>query len=262
MAKGKVLTVKAATRAASRSDSERNVASGPDGTEELSWEHVLQAAGLSRDGARDQSRADFVYDAIRSAIRVGLLGGGKRVREEEVAEGLGVSRTPVREALWRLQSSGLLELAHGKGLSVSVISRRQFLELFDMREVLEGAAARFAAQHASESEVSRLQKLLADSLLYESDPLKMAALNRVFHHAIYDAAHNRYLLGSLREVYDSMALLGKTTYSIPGRARGAYEEHLLIVEAILARDPAKADHAARAHVAMARQARLEIIDAA
>jgi DNA-binding GntR family transcriptional regulator len=258
LAKEKASTAKKAARSLGSSANGRGGNPAPQ-SDELSWARVLELANLSRDGSR--SRADFVYEAIRSAIQVGFLVRGKRVREEDVAEGLGVSRTPVREALWRLQSSGLLELAYGKGLSVSVISRRQVLELFDMREVLEGAAARFAAQHASESEVLRLRNLVAESLTLENDPLKTTALNRVFHHAIYDAAHNSYLLGSLENVYDSMALLGKTTYSMKGRARSAYEEHLLIVEAIMRRDPDGADRAARAHIAMARQARLEIIDA-
>jgi DNA-binding GntR family transcriptional regulator len=231
-----------------------------DSVNSLSWVRSLQAIGAPKEGARDQSRSDFVYEAIRSAIQTGQLGRGERVREEEVAEVLGVSRTPVREALRRLQASGLLEISHRRGLSVSVISRRKVLELFDMLEVLEGAAARFAAQHASESELLLLRRLLSESLAVEDDPLKTTHLNRVFHHAIYDAAHNRYLLGSLGEVYDSMALLGKTTYVIKGRARSAHEEHVAIVEAIAARDPEKADQAARAHVIKAKQARLEIID--
>jgi DNA-binding GntR family transcriptional regulator len=231
-----------------------------DGLDALSWIRNLQVIGVPREGTRDQSRANFVYEAIRSAIQTGELGRGERVREEEVAEVLGVSRTPVREALRRLQASGLLEISHRRGLSVSIVGRRQVLELFDIREVLEGAAARFAAQHASESEILLLRRLLSESLAVEEDPLKTTHLNRVFHHAIYDAAHNRYLLGSLGEVYDSMALLGKTTYVIKGRARSAHEEHVVIVEAIAARDPEKADQAARMHVAMAKQARLEIID--
>jgi DNA-binding GntR family transcriptional regulator len=234
--------------------------SAPDGIDALSWIRSLQVMGISQEGDRDQSRADFVYEAIRSAIQTGQLGRGKRVREEEVAEILGVSRTPVREALRRLQTSGLLEISHRRGLSVSIIGRRQVLELFDMREVLEGAAARFAAQHASDSEILLLRRLLSESLAVEDDPLKTTHLNRVFHHAIYDAAHNIYLIGSLGEVYDSMALLGKTTYAIKGRSRSAHEEHVVIVEAIAARDPEKADQSARAHVAMAKQARLEIID--
>jgi DNA-binding GntR family transcriptional regulator len=234
--------------------------SASHGIDALSRVRSLQVMGISGDSDRGQSRADFVYEAVRSAIQTGQLGRGKRVREEEVADILGVSRTPVREALRRLQASGLLEISHRRGLSVSIIGRRQVLELFDMREVLEGAAARFAAQHASESEILLLRRLLSESLTVEDDPLKTTHLNRVFHHAIYDAAHNMYLLGSLGEVYDSMALLGKTTYAIKGRARNAHEEHVVIVEAIAARDPEKADQAARAHVAMAKQARLEIID--
>ena len=93
------------------------------------------------DALRTQSRADFVYDSLRDAIWEGRFAHGERLREEEIASALGVSRTPVREALQRLQQRGLLVIGPGRGLMVAQLSKQQVFELYAMREILEGSAA-------------------------------------------------------------------------------------------------------------------------
>src|SRR3954466_7612889 len=108
---------------------------------------------------RTRSRADFVYESLRDAISDGRIAGGERVREEEVARNLGVSRTPVREALQRLQQRGILILGPGRGLVVAQLSHEQVVELYAMREILEGSAARFAAMHATADEIATLYQL-------------------------------------------------------------------------------------------------------
>src|SRR5437660_4459837 len=108
---------------------------------------------------RTRSRAEFVYESLRDAISDGRIAGGERVREEEVARNLGVSRTPVREALQRLQQRGLLVLGAGRGLVVAQLSQQQVIELYAMREILEGSAARFAARHATPAEIAILYQL-------------------------------------------------------------------------------------------------------
>ena len=121
------------------------------------------------------SRPEQVYLRLRDLIVQGLLAPGSRVVETEVASRLGVSRTPVREALQRLQQRGLLVLGSGRGLVVAHLSQQQVVELYAMREILEGSAARFAARHANELLQVRLQKdlmargralLFFDDLLY------------------------------------------------------------------------------------------------
>jgi DNA-binding GntR family transcriptional regulator len=221
-------------------------------------EMLSEAITLQKD-SRDISRADFVYQTLGMAIQSGRFRGGERVREEEIALHLRVSRTPVREALRRLQSSGLLEMAPGRGLSVPVMNRRKVIELYEVRELLEGAAARLAAQYARDSDVALLRKLLAESVSAESDATNLARINRAFHNAIYDAAHNQYLLGTVREIYASMALLGATTFSMPGRSQAAATEHRTIVDAIVARKPDKAEQAARDHIQKAKRTRLEML---
>jgi DNA-binding GntR family transcriptional regulator len=204
------------------------------------------------------SRADAVYDALRQGIRDGTYSLGARIREEEVAQALGVSRTPVREALHRLHERGLLEMAAG-GLVVTTLTRRQTSEIYAIRELLEGSAARFAAQHASPGEIETIERLATTFEKSKADAARMAAVNRQLHLAIYEASHNRYLLRMLGDLNDSLALLPGTTFSARGRAAIAQKEHRRIVEAIRKRDPDGAEAAAREHIRRAESVRLEMM---
>ena len=206
---------------------------------------------------RTRSRADFVYDSLRDAISDGRIGVGERVREEEIARNLGVSRTPVREALQRLHQRGLLVFGAGRGLLVAELSQHQVLQLYAMREILEGSAARFAAQHADATDIAilyRLQKELADA---KPDPLLLVTLNRRFHQAIYEAAHNQYLLQTLNMLHDLLALLNNATFRVPSRRAESDEEHRRIVAAIETRDPDAAEEEAREHIRQAQRTRFE-----
>ena len=98
-------------------------------------------SAINPDDLRTRSRADLVYDALRDAIWEGRFARSARVREEEVARSLGVSRTPVREALQRLQQRGLLVNRLGRGLVVAELGKREVIELYAMREILEGSAS-------------------------------------------------------------------------------------------------------------------------
>jgi DNA-binding GntR family transcriptional regulator len=206
---------------------------------------------------RTRSRADFVYGRLRDAISDGRIAGGERVREEEVARNLGVSRTPVREALQRLQQRGLLMLAAGRGLVVAQLSQQQVVELYAMREILEGSAARFAAQHATAAEIAILYELQEELKSAEGDAMRHVSLNRRFHQAIYEAAHNRYLLQTLDSLNDSFALLRSTTFRLPHRQRNSDEERRRIIAAIEQRDPDSAERAAREHIVQAQRTRFE-----
>ena len=99
------------------------------------------------------------YTAIKSAIRDGTYRPGDRLREEEVAERFGISRTPVREALARLQEKGLLEAGPGRGLSVTVLDMQRIFEIYALRLELEGIVARFASHHATDVEIENLVQL-------------------------------------------------------------------------------------------------------
>lgn len=203
------------------------------------------------------SRADFVYDSLRNAIWEGRFARSERIREEDIAKSLGVSRTPVREALQRLQQRGLLVVRPGRGFAVAQLSNKQIFDLYAMREILEGSAARFAAQHATESEIAILYQLQKQLSNEGHDLLALVTLNRRFHQHIYEATHNQYLLEMLEVLNDSMALLQNLTVLMPSRHGRSDIEHLRIVRAIEKGDQDGAEKAARHHIQQARKCRLE-----
>ena len=208
---------------------------------------------------RQTSRADQVHREILQAIRNGRYQPGERIRETEVADWLEVSRTPVREALRRLESDGLLTFESWRGVVVSDLNRQQIGELYAMREVLEGAAARMAARHIDDAEIEMLGLLLEQAEEAVDDPGRLAGINRKLHQTIYVAAHNQYLLQTLKQQENAVALLRGTTFALPGRAETAASEHRDIVEAIRNRDADASEIAARLHIANAQRARLRLI---
>ena len=214
------------------------------------------AAGAKAE-AQPGSRSLLVYQKLREAIERGDLKPGERVMEVEVAEWLKVSRTPVREALRRLESEGMLTLEPRVGLAVASISRQAMLELYVMREVLEGTAARLCARNASDFELMELEELVKREARLQDDFDALARHNRLFHEAVHRGAHNRYLEKSLSAVNDSMWLLGKSQMLLPERAKLAQTEHAELLAAIRKRDPDAAEKAARRHVRSAQQRRLK-----
>jgi DNA-binding GntR family transcriptional regulator len=212
---------------------------------------------IDAEAGRTRSRADFVYESLRDAIWDGRIGIGERVREEEIARNLGVSRTPVREALQRLHQRGLLVFGAGRGLTVASLSQHQVLQLYAMREILEGSAARFAAEHATAPEIAVLWRLQKELCKPDHDTMALVTLNRRLHQAIYEAAHNQYLIQTLSVLHDSLALLHSTTFRVPSRRLESDEEHRQIVEAIEQHNPDRAEEAARQHIRQAQRTRFE-----
>jgi DNA-binding GntR family transcriptional regulator len=205
-----------------------------------------------------ESRGEIAYAKLKEAIRAGTLTPGQRIRENEMATRLSMSRTPVREALRRLEADGLLTFAPYRGMVISELDHQAVMELYQMREVLEGTAAGLAARHASEAEIAVLRELM-DSDKTGMEPRRAAQHNRQFHGALYRAAHNRYLLKTLNVLGDAMVLLGMTTLSLTGRSDTAREEHAAIVDAIEQRDVSGAEAAARTHIGNAQRARLKLM---
>lgn len=207
-----------------------------------------------------KTRGQNAYRAILAAIRDGIYRPGDAIREEEVAARIGVSRTPVREALGRLQEQGLLEAAQGRGVAVAILSMGQIFELYAVRQEMEGLVARFAAQHATVAEIDNLARINDQFRTTVDDPQKAAEINRQFHARLYDAARNRYLKQMVEGLQETITLLPTTTFVHPGRTNTAYEEHAEIVQAIRARDTDRAETAAIQHIRRALETRLEITE--
>ncbi|MCK9381853.1 MAG: GntR family transcriptional regulator [Sulfuritalea sp.] len=204
-------------------------------------------------------RAQLAYERLVAGIQAGQLTAGSRVREADVAEWLQMSRTPVREAMRRLEAEGMLSHSPHVGVVVTEIDAEMVTELYAMREVLEGSAAGLAAQHASEAEIHMLQQVVKAEKGLLRDPDLLMRHNREFHDIIYRSAHNRYLLKSLNALHDSLVLLGKTTLSSRTRADTSHAEHGAIVKAIIARDQPLAEKLMRAHIRGAYHERLNML---
>jgi DNA-binding GntR family transcriptional regulator len=204
------------------------------------------------------SLAQYVYTQLRQEIRSRQLGSNERLREADIAQRLAVSRTPVREALKRLEAEGMVRFAPPRGFVVVQLSPKQVMELYAMRKVLVGAAARFAAEHASAIEILSMQQMLVQ-LERAKAPDEVAALNRRLHDIIVAAAHNEYLFKTSNVLIDALALLGTTTYSMPGRIKSGLKENREIVACIARHDADAAEQAAQAHVAAATELRLKMM---
>ncbi|MBR0644548.1 GntR family transcriptional regulator [Plastoroseomonas hellenica] len=195
------------------------------------------------------------YARMRDQIRDGSLAPGIRLTETDLAARLGVSRTPIRQAIARLEAEGLVTHEPRRGLTVTRPDHQQVVELYVMREVLEGAAARLAAQHASETEIAAMTELVAKEPQYFTDARALAETNQRLHGLLYLAAHNRYLLRSLEQLSATMALL-PSLLTQGGRAEQAHDEHRTILKALRRRDGDAAESAARAHAVAAQRHRL------
>ena len=196
------------------------------------------------------------YVLILEAIDVGIYKPGSRLVESELAEQFGVSRTPIREALQRLETQSLLT-RDGRSLIVASLDHNQMAELYVVRTELEGLAARLAAQHASKEEVDVLQQMVGADRMWISDATALSRSNKRFHKQLHLASHNRFLVQQLDLVHRSMALLASTSLAVEGRGPVALDEHQRIVTAISVRDGAAAYLAVKQHLSQAFITRLQ-----
>ncbi len=206
--------------------------------------------------SQSRSNQKDAYSLILEAIDVGVFKPGDRLVESDLAERFGVSRTPIREALQRLETQSLLE-RDGRSLIVASLDHNQMAELYVVRRELEGLAAALAAQHATDEEIRVLQEMVkADDQLVDN-PTELAKANRRFHEQIHLASHNRYLVQQLDLVHRTMALMATTSLAAEGRGKIAQSEHKGIVDAISKRDADGASEALRHHISIAFMTRLK-----
>ena len=197
------------------------------------------------------------YMLILEAIDSGVYRPGDRLVESELADRFGVSRTPIREALQRLETQSLLT-RDGRSLIVASLDHNQLSELYVVRAELEGLAARLAARHATPEEVRVLQEMVEEDGVLLDDPAALSRANRRFHKQIHLASHNRYLVQQLDLVHRSMALMATTSLAAEGRGEDALKEHAAIVEAIHTHDEDRAYAALKEHISKAFVTRLKL----
>jgi len=204
---------------------------------------------------------ELVFEAIREAIVSGKLKPGERLMEIQLAEDLGVSRTPVREAIRKLEQEGFVFMVPRKGAYVADISMKDIAEVFEIRGALEGLAAELAAERATEEELERLERLLVEigECIERQDVDQMIAKDTEFHDLLFSASHNQRLGQILSLLREQIQRFRSRTLARVERMKVALEEHRGIVEALGRRDSQLARSLAEAHIESAQSSLMKLI---
>lgn len=213
---------------------------------------------MNQGRAGEGDRKLSPYERIRDAIVDGTLRPGSPLVESQVAAWCGVSRTPVREALTRLEQDGLIQRGE-RGLVVRDRSPEEILDIYETRIVLEVTAARVAAERHTSFDRIRLERLLRTT--EEADPSnsdELAQRNRAFHRGIWFSSHNESLIDLLTRLNLHLGRYPATTLAYPGRWQTGLEQHRGIVVAVLDKNADEAGELARRHFVEARDIRLAL----
>ncbi len=192
----------------------------------------------TRKPARGQTRSQYLEERLAEEIIAGRLLPGTRLEEQAIADRFKTSRTPVREALRRLESTGLIEIRPRRGVIVSTITRERLSQMFEAMAELEGSCSRLAAERMSAAQRDGLVKLQAQGaeLAEKGDPDAYERHNRAFHAAIYRGSCNEVLEETAQAVRARLAPFRSAQFHIPGRIANSNAEHAEVVAAILKQD--------------------------
>ncbi|MCD6726069.1 MAG: GntR family transcriptional regulator [Solirubrobacteraceae bacterium] len=205
---------------------------------------------MMRGGATNGRRiADWVYDGIRDSILSGELPPGHRLRQTDVANEFEVSHTPVREALARLASEGLVTLRPHRGAEVNSLSAEEIHEIYQVRQLLEPYAAGLTAKNASDEELARIKRA-AQAASKSAKPLDLFTANRAFHLALYQPCGNGRLVQILDSLWDSVTAVRmfEVYVSRPEDLKKMHAEHRAIAQAVGERDGKRAAELLRSHL--------------
>jgi len=200
------------------------------------------------------------YEYLVSKMQRGELVSGMSVTEQGVADELGISRTPAREALRRLESDGLVVSEPRFGMKVTELGYIETLELYEAREALEMAAVEICAEKISDIEIAELEILQEQMAGSVRDPSRMASLNYAFHKALLNAVKNRYLTMSFEVIQKTLAILGPTTLANTERAEESLTEHQALIQCLKQGDSAGARKVMGRHLSNAKRIRLRQIN--
>jgi DNA-binding GntR family transcriptional regulator len=202
--------------------------------------------------------AERVYLGLKQAIADGQIGAGERLREVDLAARFGVSRTPVREALKKLQAEGLVTDVPGRGLAVTKPTPHEIMDAYLVREVLEGLAARLAAERAIETDRMRLAVVLRQirHAIAAEETQRAIALSNEFDRLLFEATRSERLSAMIEAARASQGRLLRLSLEYPGRLAQTAEERAEILQAIQDGDPEAAERATREHLRRARETRI------
>ena len=204
---------------------------------------------------------DVVFETLREAILKGVIKSGERLMENQLAEEMGVSRTPVREAIRKLEQEGFVVVMPRKGAYVSEMSYRDVHEVYEIRASLESLACGLAAERVTPSEIEEMERYLVEEREYlDNNELVLTVnIDIGLHSVIYQAARNEKITHLISKLKDQVYRLRSTSIMLPGRKKASLLEHQEIVEAISERDVELAQRLGQEHVEHAEQAMLELL---
>ena len=206
-----------------------------------------------------QPLREIVCEALRDAIQRGILQPGERLMEVQLAEELGISRTPVREAIRKLEQEGYVIMVPRRGTYVSSMSVRDVKEIFEIRSALESLSTVLAAMRIEPEELEKLRALLTEieGHIKRKDIDKIVETDIKFHGLLYQVSRNERLVAIISNLKDQLARFRTLSMSYPGRLQETLQEHRAMVEAIAAGDLDAARDAAERHMEQAEETLLK-----
>jgi DNA-binding GntR family transcriptional regulator len=199
---------------------------------------------------------DQVYDVLKKRIIFRQIGSGEKINEEELAKSLGVSRTPIRETLLRLEHEGIVKIIPRRGAFVVSQRKEKVIDLLQVREVLEGLVARLATENMTQELIDRLKDSLervSSAANDENRLLKYTPADVEFHALLLEACENELLINMMGSVNAHLQMVRLRTVALPGRPERTVREHYEITTAIEKRDSVLAEKLMREHVASVRK---------
>ncbi len=206
-----------------------------------------------------QPLREVVCETLRNAIVAGTLKPGERLMEIQVAEELGVSRTPVREAIRKLELEGFVVMIPRRGTYVSDLSIKDVNEVYEVRTALDVLAAGLAVERITEEELEEMERLLVvfGECIEANDLDKIVEADSKFHDILYKATRNERLIGIVNNLREQLTRFRSLSMSYPGRLKDMLEEHTRLVEALGQRNASVARKLANDHMANAEQTLLK-----
>lgn len=202
---------------------------------------------------------EIVFEHLREAIIKGKLRPGERLMEMQLADEMGVSRTPVREAIRKLELEGLVIMVPRRGAYVADLSIKDVAETFEIRSALEALAAALAAERITPEESEEMERILVriGTAIENEDLQQTVELDEQYHNLMYQASRNDRLMQILNNLREQIQRFRITTLAMPGRVRGVLHEHRSIAEAISERNSELAHRLALEHIENAENALME-----
>ncbi len=208
---------------------------------------------MGKDGKENGDKYSLrgkVYDRIREDILNGVYKEHEELKEATLGEKMGVSRTPVREALRQLELEGLVEIIPNKGARVTGITKKDIEDIYQIRYLLEGLSARWATEHVTEEQLEKMEEILylTDFHAKKGNFSQVYELDSLFHELMYEASGSKILNHILSDFHMYVTRIRRTSLASGNRSKNSTEEHRAILDAIKDRDGDRAEECAHVHV--------------